>query len=55
MIKIECGDCRGDMDTGDLCFCESCYRRLEEIIERLETEIESLKEKKDATKTPEGV
>lgn len=59
MIKIECGDCRCDMNTGDLCFCEDCYKRLEDVIEKLEREVEKLKENidllKEAVANPGGL
>ena len=38
MIKIECGDCRCDLNTGELVFCEDCYKKLESQIEKLEDE-----------------
>lgn len=38
MIKIECGNCRCDLNTGDLVFCEDCYKDLERQIEELEDE-----------------
>lgn len=36
MIKIECGYCRCDLNTGDLVFCEDCHKKLEAQIEELE-------------------
>lgn len=43
MIKIECGDCRCDLNTGDVVFCDGCYAKLENTIEILEEDIEKLK------------
>ena len=45
MIKIECGNCRCDMNTGDLCFCEDCYKKLEKTIEILEADVSVLEER----------
>jgi len=44
MIKIECGDCRCDLNTGDLVFCEDCHKKLEDQIEKLEDENYKLQE-----------
>ena len=44
MIKIECGDCRCDLNTGDLIFCEDCHKKLEGQIEKLEDENYKLQE-----------
>lgn len=35
MIKIECGDCGCDLNTGDAVFCEDCYKKLEDQVEKL--------------------
>ena len=43
MIKIECGDCRCDLNTGDVVFCDGCYAKLEYTIEVLEADTEGLK------------
>jgi len=43
MIKIECGDCRCDLNTGDIVFCEDCMSKKENTIEKLESDIEELK------------
>jgi len=47
MIKIECGNCRCDLNTGDLVFCEDCYKELERQIEELEDENYKLTEAVD--------
>ena len=47
MIKIECGDCRCDLNTGDLVFCEDCYKKLEAQVEKLEDENYKLTEEID--------
>lgn len=47
MIKIECGDCRCDLNTGDLVFCEDCYKKLEAQVEELEDKNYKLTEEID--------
>jgi len=48
MINIECSGCRYDLNSGESCYCEDCYNKLqeqiddlEEIIDKLESEIDS--------------
>jgi hypothetical protein len=40
---IRCDKCRGELETGDDTYCESCYNRLEIAIEDLKTEMSDLK------------
>ena len=60
MIKIECGDCRHDLNSGDLIFCEDCFKeketacdKLEEKVSEKDREIESFE--KDVGKLEEKI
>ena len=42
MITIECSGCRYDLNSGDGCYCEDCYTKLQDRIEELEDTINKL-------------
>ena len=39
---IRCDECRKEQDTGDNIYCETCYEKLEQRIDELESENEGL-------------
>ena len=42
MIKIECSECRHDLNSSDLCYCEDCYIKLQDRIDGLENTVSHL-------------
>jgi predicted amidophosphoribosyltransferase len=43
-LEMICDSCRGTVSDGDEIYCSSCFSELENEKEKLETEVERLKE-----------
>ena len=45
-LNCDCDECNKSIDDGDYVYCESCVKMLRDEIDKLNLEIEKLKESK---------